>query len=120
MALELSLKLKGEIRVGDRSQDQRVRHLHTFETRVMVKGVLVVSQGYWAPDPLVYGADQPKFITCSSTIHAAGSALHGSVPLHRSKQKWYAGSVGSTPSWGAKIPCASWPKKQKLKMEAIL
>ena len=35
MALELSLKLKGEIRVGDRSQDQRVRHLHTFETRVM-------------------------------------------------------------------------------------
>lgn len=75
MALELSLKLKGEIRVGDRSQDQRVRPLHTFETRVMVKGVLVVSQGYRAPDPLVYDADQLKFITCSSTIHAAGSAL---------------------------------------------
>ena len=52
MALELSLKLKGETKVGDRSQDQQVRHLHTFETRVMVKGVLVVSQRYRAPDPL--------------------------------------------------------------------
>lgn len=52
MALELSLKVKGETRVGDISQDQWVRHLHTFETRMMVKGVLVVSQGYWAPDLL--------------------------------------------------------------------
>ena len=31
-----------------------------------------------------------------------------------------AGGAGSIPGWGAKIPHASWPKKPKHKIEAIL
>ena len=31
-----------------------------------------------------------------------------------------AAGEGSIPDWGVKIPCVSWPKNQKHKIEAIL